>query len=59
MKAMNCLYIYDENSVLNSATNKAKSTKNWIKESEIVLSSEIGALRVSWEVFMNRQDTIY
>jgi len=54
LKAMNCLYIYDENSVLNSATNKAKSTKNWIKESEIALSSEIGALRVSWEVFMNR-----
>ena len=54
LKALNCLYIYDENSVLNSATNRAKNLKNWIKDTEIALSAELGALRVSWEVYMSR-----
>lgn len=48
------MYTYDENSILNSATNRVKSLKNGLKELEIALSSEIGALRVSWEVYMNK-----
>ena len=54
LKAFNCVYTYDENSILNSATNRVKSLKNGLKELEIALSSEIGALRVSWEVYMNK-----
>ena len=53
MKAFNCVYKYDS-TILNSATNRVKCLKNGLKDMEIALSTELDALRVSWEVYMTK-----
>jgi len=54
LKAYSSVFLYDESNVLNSATNRAKCQKHTLKLSEVALSHEIGAISVSWEVYMDK-----